>query len=198
MYGFEKYTWNEPERVSNVVFKCGHCGNKVASNSGYPLMAPKSVGNMNGTRQNGGVYICPNCNVPSLEVPDTEGQMIPPATPGNSVGGLPDEVRLLYNEARKCIAADSPTAATMLCRKLLVNVAVTEGAPHGQSFAQYVSYLETHNCIPRKGKDWVDKIRKLGNEANHEIQLIDFDDAIKALLFTEMLLRFLYELPSIE
>jgi hypothetical protein len=57
--------------------------------------------------------------------------------------------------------------------------------------------LDSQGYIPPDGKAWVDKIRGKGNEANHEIALMCKDDAILVLRFTEMLLRFVYELPAL-
>lgn len=85
----------------------------------------------------------------------------------------------------------------MCCRKLLMNISVSEGAKEGASFGQYVTYLEENNYIPPNGKKWVDSIRKLGNEANHKIEFKTPKEAERILKFTEMLLRFIYEMPGI-
>lgn len=45
------------------------------------------------------------------------------------------------------------------------------------------------------GREWVDAIRKSGNEATHEIVLASEDDAKQLLDFAEMLLRIVYEFP---
>jgi hypothetical protein len=50
--------------------------------------------------------------------------------------------------------------------------------------------------VPPNGKQWVDHIRKKGNEATHEIALMSEADAKELLVFLEMLLRFIYELPN--
>ena len=78
-----------------------------------------------------------------------------------------------------------------------MNVAVNEGVPEGQTFISYVEYLDSKNFVPPKGKGWVDYIRKRGNEANHEIALMTEADAIGLISFVEMLLRFIYEFPSL-
>ena len=83
----------------------------------------------------------------------------------------------------------------MLCRKLLMNVAVQQGARHNQSFQSYVEYLDEHGFVPPNGRKWVDAIRKKGNDANHEIELMSSKDAHNIIRFTEMLLRFIYEMP---
>ena len=77
-----------------------------------------------------------------------------------------------------------------------MNIAVDKGAEEGQSFIQYVEYLYNNNFIPPDGKEWVDHIRTKGNEATHEIQLMEKGDAINLLDFTEMLLKFVYEFTA--
>jgi len=109
---------------------------------------------------------------------------------------VPDAVGSLYEEARRAIAANAPTAAVMACRKLLMNVAVQEGADGDMKFIEYVNWLEENNYMPPKGRGWVDRIKDVGNEANHEIPDVDPDKARQVLAFTEGLLRFVYEFPA--
>jgi len=77
-----------------------------------------------------------------------------------------------------------------------MNIAVTEGAEAGLSFAAYVKWLGDKGYVPAKGRSWVDRIREKGNEANHEIPAIDRIDAEDVLSFTEMLLKVNYEMPA--
>jgi len=84
----------------------------------------------------------------------------------------------------------------MACRKILMNVAVHLKADEGQSFLDYVNFLDSKGYIPPNGKEWVDEIRKRGNTATHEIRLMENQDAELILTFTEMLLKFVYEFPS--
>ena len=78
-----------------------------------------------------------------------------------------------------------------------MNLAVSEGAKEGRTFVEYVNYLRDNNFVPPKGKGWVDSIRKLGNEANHSIVFKTPEEAKLSLTFTEMLLRFIYEMPGL-
>jgi hypothetical protein len=121
---------------------------------------------------------------------------LPGVAPGNEVAHLPQDVASLYREARNAVAASAHTAATLVCRKLLMNIAVAEGAPVGKTFLEYVEYLANQGYVPPKGKGWVDHIRKKGNEATHEIVLMSKQDAEELIAFTEMLLKFIYEFPS--
>ncbi len=77
-----------------------------------------------------------------------------------------------------------------------MNIAVKHGAPENQSFQSYVEYLDQNGYVPPNGKKWVDAIRKKGNDANHEIPLMTATDARNIVRFSEMLLRFVYEMPN--
>lgn len=81
-------------------------------------------------------------------------------------------------------------------RKLLMHIAVEQGADEGKSFMSYVGYLDENHWIPPNGRGWVDAIRKNGNEAAHEIVIAAEDDAKLLLDFVEMLLKFVYEFPA--
>jgi hypothetical protein len=80
---------------------------------------------------------------------------------------------------------------------MLMNIAVQQGAGQGLRFIEYVEYLANAGYIPPNGKGWVDHIRKKGNEATHEIALMTKADAEQLIAFTEMLLKFVYEFPSV-
>jgi hypothetical protein len=83
----------------------------------------------------------------------------------------------------------------MLCRKILMHVAVSLGAKPNQSFKEYVDYLDREGYTPPKGKEWVDDIRDKGNEANHEIRIVSEDEAQKTLYFTGLVLQLIYSAP---
>jgi hypothetical protein len=95
-----------------------------------------------------------------------------------------------------CSAVNAYTAAVLACRKILMHVAVEKNAALNLSFAAYVDFLVDNGWVPPGSKAWVDTIRQKGNEANHEILLADKPAATQVVHFTEMLLRFIYELPS--
>ena len=78
-----------------------------------------------------------------------------------------------------------------------MNIAVSKGAGEGKKFTEYVDYLNGKGYIPPNGKAWVDYVRKKGNEATHEIKIMASEDAEELITFIEMLLRFIYEFPSI-
>jgi len=174
--------WRNRETVSPEFYTCGYCGHEVASNEGY-----RTDGSSVRAR------ICPGCR--GLTVFDGHDQH-PGVKPGRPVDNVPEDVSKLYEEARAALANNAMTGSVLCCRKLLMNIAVSQGAPEGQKFIEYVDYLEANHFVPPNGRSWVDHIRQKGNEATHEIHLMTKDDALELITFSEMLLKFIYEFPS--
>lgn len=174
--------WKNIARIDNNVFVCGFCGTKVTSQEGY-------YDGYRGLH----IWICP-CGRPTYF--DESGHQYPGYPFGNKVEGIDaKEVGELYEEARRCTSAQAYTAAVLACRKLLMHIAVEKGAQAGKPFIEYVEYLSDNHYVPTDAKEWVDQIRKRGNEANHEIVLMTQKDTEELIGFTEMLLRFIYEFP---
>ena len=138
--------------------------------------------------------MCSYCGSPTYF--DVQGNQFPGAPFGNPVASVPADVGALYSEARKCMVVNSFTSAVLTCRKLLMHIAVEKGAAAGETFMEYVEYLSQKGYIPPDGKGWVDYIRTKGNEANHEIKIMESVDAADLITFSEMLLKFVYEFPA--
>jgi hypothetical protein len=180
--------WNNIGSVPAAHWKCGYCGRDVGSDRGYQLLQ---------TGQAGPTYyirMCGSCNAPTLFA--TDGDYAPGALVGSPVEHLPPEIEALFHEARTAAAAGSHTAAVLVCRKILMHIAVDAGALPNQNFLEYVTYLGSKGFIPPQGQAWVNYIRTRGNEANHEIILMGADDSVGLISLVEMLLRFIYELPK--
>ena len=176
-------SWKNIQDLQSCQFVCGYCTNRIASQYGY-----------SDSHKQHAIYICPHCDKPNIFF--SSGKRIPDEYPGNSVEGLPDNISNLYNEARRSVSASSYTAAVMLCRKLLMHIAVEKGAKENKSFKDYVDYLDGEGYLPPGSKNWVDHIRTQGNEANHEIIPKNKADAIELIEFIEMLTKFIYEFPA--
>jgi Domain of unknown function (DUF4145) len=142
-----------------------------------------------------GVYICTRCNHPTYLDGIFEIQSPEPKR-GRNIRNLPDDVSSLYDECRKAMSIGAHTVAILGFRKLLMHVAVANGAEENKSFAYYVQFLDENGYMPPKGKHWVDQIRKRGNEANHEILIMKSKDSKLILRFIEALLLFNYELSE--
>lgn len=178
-------------RINSKSFICGYCSNKVSSDKGYSLYSNRlsSLDNIEKAGSFGGVYICPECLNPSYFYMRNQ---VPGPLVGNELEHLPGNLSEIYDEVRKNISNSCYTSAVLLSRKLLMNIAVDQGAKENLKFIQYVDYLDEKNFIPPNSKGWVDSIRQKGNEATHEIKLMEEKDATQLLLFLEMILSYSY------
>lgn len=181
-------TWEDLKKLSSKGYVCGYCGKDISSNVGF-----------RGKDEDGFrtcIYICHRCDMPTFF--DGKGHYQVPGFPyGNKVDHVPPEVDSLYNEARHCTSVKAYTASVLCSRKLLMNIGVSKGADKGLNFIQYVEYLSDKGFVPPDGKEWVDHIRKKGNEATHEIPIMKREDAEHLINFIEMLLKFIFEFTAI-
>ena len=176
--------WNNLQRVAPDSYRCGYCGNDVASETG--LGAAGNAAN---------IRICPQCNVPTFF--SYTGLQIPGPKPAGTLSKLPELIDALYEEARSSRSANAFTGTVMLCPKLLMHIATEKGAEKNKGFAFYVDWLISERYAPRGAEEWVTYIKDRSNEANHEIVLMSKDDADGLLSLTEQLLRNVYELPGL-
>lgn len=184
-----KAKWEHAKTVTGIRYTCGFCDSKAAPSQGYSAYE-SAVG------QGGDIYICSHCGCPTF-FHARIGKQFPSPLGGEDVKHITEKlVEEVYTEARSCMSVNSFTAATLLCRKILMTVAVANDAPHNQTFVTYVDYLVKNGFVPPNGKTWVDAIRTKGNEATHEIPQIAKEDAERIMVFTTHLLKFNYELAG--
>jgi len=182
-------SWQSATDIGSKRFVCGWCSSTVAGSTGFKQLRLKNRVAVISSK----IYICPHCSSPTYFCDDKQH---PGVAPGSQVSNVPPDIEALYDEARQCVAASCFTSAVLASRKLLMNIAVNNGAKEGASFVVYVEHLASAGFVPPNGRGWVDHIRKKGNEANHEIALMTRVDAEELLSFSEMLLKFIYEFPS--
>lgn len=183
--------WDSVQSIPSMGYRCGYCGLAVASEKGW-------LAKRDGTAHVGAnIFICHKCTRPTFIDFADRNKQYPGVVFGSKVSDIPDQnVESLYDEARMCSGSGAYTASVLCCRKLLMHIAVSKGALVGESFVSYVEYLSDKNYIPPDARDWVDHIRKKGNEANHEIQIMAKEDAEEILAFIEMLLKVIFEFPA--
>jgi hypothetical protein len=186
IYANANIRWGEHEPKE---FTCAWCGAYVASRFGVELGIQRD-----GSGPVAHLRSCTNCGYPSFI--DNSGYVTPGVAYGESVESVPANVTSLYQEARDCVSVDANHAAVMVCRKILMHVAVLQGADEGKSFVAYVKYLVDNHLVPPNTEKWVDEVRQIGNDANHEIFDIGATDAMAAVDFMAMLLKLLYEFPA--
>lgn len=176
-------SWADARSMPSRNYVCGYCGNPIATEHGYTSSSKDNI------------YVCHFCDQPTYF--SIDGKQVPGSAFGHTVEHIPSpEVEALYEESRNCITVNANTASILCSRKLLMNIAVSKGAAEGLQFIEYVNYLSDHGYLPPDGKEWVDQIRKKGNEATHEIKIMPRPDAEELITFVGMLLKFIYEFPA--
>jgi len=175
--------WVNISSISPKSFKCSYCGEYINSCKGYIFQKEGNFGPFF-------IYICHNCNFPNKFF---KGRRYPGEKYGKDIKHLPEQIKKLYDEARECISVNDFTASVMASRKLLMHIAVEKGAEPNLTFKDYVDYLVQEGFTPPNSEKWIDYIRKKGNEANHEIKIMEENDARELIAFLEMLLIFIYE-----
>jgi Domain of unknown function (DUF4145) len=183
------WSWANIGNIESQSYMCWSCGQPLASDKGWQANDP------NTGQPEAYICICHRCKKPTLV--ELSGKQTPGVQFGNPVKDISDtRVSSLYDEARIATGVGAYTAAVLACRKLLMHIAVSKGAQAGDSFLKYVEYLAANHFIPPDAKDWVDHIRQKGNEANHEINIMAKDDAEELIVFSEMLLKLVFEFPA--
>lgn len=142
---------------------------------------------------------CMKCKL-ALAVND--GVASPAQKPLRVPSGLSDDERAVWGEIRECLGVGAYTAAVMLCRKLLMHVAVAHDLPpknakgFAPTFAQSVDHLLQAGVITARMKPWIERIKDVGNEANHEIAPVGKESALDVATFTQKLLELAYEMDD--
>ena len=113
--------WQGIHGIDSKQFCCGHCGFNVANDRGYIH-----------DRKQRRIFICPNCDNPTFF--DENSHQYPGVAPGNEVQHVPKELDELYRQARNCCSVSAFTASVLVSRKMLMNIAVQQGAQEGLKF----------------------------------------------------------------
>lgn len=175
--------WRNRENLSPKEYTCGYCGKETGTTHGYTHEGSGPLTN---------IYICTNCGCPTFY--DQNGIQRPGPLLGRNIENLPADVNEIYREIRESIKASNYTASQLLGRKLIMHLAVgVAGAKEGETFVKYVDHLKDAGYVPPNGKAWIDYVKKLGNEKNHEIKIGTAEESSKILKFVEVLLIFIYE-----
>src|SRR5574341_1142453 len=156
-----------------VSYTCGWCGDKITGFviASFPANQAPTVRWLQ----------CPNCKRGSVMISD---RIYPGTAFGPELDGLPDVISDAYKEARNRMSVNALTACELICRNILMYVAVEKGAKQGDKFENYISYLETKGYVTPPMSKWVELIRKHGNKAAHELQKPDAGRTESTLMFT--------------
>ncbi len=185
--GYDKITHPRPDQ--NEAYRnytCGHCGNKVTGfkvaiyHYGYDHVE---------------WLICPSCGDGSVY--SSRHVVLPGISYGPSIEGLPTLINEAYQEARDCMMVNAFTSCELICRKILMNIAVEKGAKEKESFSTYLTFLGEKGYITPPMIEWVDLIRQHGGKATHLIEKPERIRAESTLMFTAELLRLIYEMECL-
>lgn len=173
-------------------YACGACGN--TTNGRVVCEAKRRADNAQ-------VLWC-WCSCDKAEptiIVEKDGEMLthlPTAREFRSASDWPTDLASLYDEAAKAYAAGANTAAVMVCRKLLMACACNKGEKDDKTFAAYVDYITTSVLTYPDAKNAIDAIRTIGNEANHEVKIVNPADATRAMKIVTYMLNTIYSLPA--
>lgn len=178
-------TYDRSSDIAYTLTRCPSCGGEQMAVVGF-----QSGGHTCWMR-------CLNCHFGMVR----NGQRVsPPVLPLTAPQGVKGRELEVWEEARQCLSVGAFTAAVMLCRKLLLHVAVSHGLPpsddtgRSPNFDLAVKHLLSEGVITNRMHPWVDRIREIGNGANHELGAITSTQAEDVGKFTEQLLRLAYEM----
>ncbi|UDB49877.1 DUF4145 domain-containing protein [Bacillus safensis] len=187
MRHYENERWINTVDMEGERFSCGYCNSLTAPNFGY-ITSEYNISEYHVVPR---ILICPNCNKATYL--DEFNQQYPPANSMRNIKHLPSDVQELYKEVCDSYSVHAYTGASILARKMIMNVAVEKEAKKGKNFVYYVEFLVDNAVVPKSTKKWLDAVRENGNEAAHETQKSSREDTEKIINFLEILLRSVYE-----
>ncbi|HEX7759836.1 MAG TPA: DUF4145 domain-containing protein [Caulobacteraceae bacterium] len=164
----------------NCIAICGGCGGPIcfwASNS-TPGQGPAAIGG----------FIEPAWIVP-YTWPSIEPVRAPQHTP------LSVASRFVQGE-NSFRRGDWNAAVAMYRSALDIGTKGLPDVPKGQSFFQRLTWLHDNHRITPDIRSWADHVRVEGNEALHDPDEFAEEDAKPLRFFTEMFLRYVFELPG--
>ena len=190
--------WISPSTIEKAVQDClcPYCEKTIAGNI-RNVIGRKEFYPTVGSYFDDAFYIleCPACQKPIIY--DCKTKITSPTgTTLQKISSLPAPINQVYQEIQKDISVGSFTSAVMLARTALMHIAIEKGAEQGKGFAYYTDYFVSKGYVPPNAKDWIDRIRQLGNKAVHELEIWGAEEANMIGKFLMYLLIYIYYLPS--
>lgn len=153
------------------------------------------------------VCLCSRCSQPFLirqslhGVPAefevvTEENVLFPVENKLSITGVPDSIKLAYDQATRSFSASLFEPCVLMCRKCLDATCKNLGAK-GNDLKAKLQSLFDDGQIDSRILNWAHEIRLIGNEAAHDSDInITKSDAQDVLDFTEAILIYLFSLTA--
>ena len=127
-------------------------------------------------------------------------EVYPPRLQQQTIENLPNDVVEMWDEANLTYSVGAYTSAVLMCRKIVFATAVRCGLAEkndkgwAPKFEECVNFLVDEGFLTQRIKDsWADSIRLWGNAATHELKSVRQTTALKAIDFTQMILRMAFE-----
>lgn len=147
------------------------------------------------------LYFCNLCGRPTFQDGLQNNEYFPKKIFGQKIE-LPEkykEIQEGFEELKKCISVNAFTAAVMIGRKLLTIIAynypqisdeIKKKIENNQiKFIECVDELKKINALPFINHYLFDIVRKLGNNANHQLEQRSKDDAKEIYEALELIMR---------
>jgi len=193
---YQRLGWQPAPQTRRFV--CGWCGRSVVGQVGlfrhdqWLDANSLSFGAMHERVRD--IRVCPDCGGATTFVRD-EQYPRPLLGDGLNAQDKSDDVKLivaLYDEARMGLSQGASSCAVLMFRKLLMHIAVEQGAQPNLRFVEYVDYIKTQGVVGTPMHPLVDRIRADGNEENHEIVRATREKAEDLLMLVTLLIRSVY------
>lgn len=178
-------SYSHGHAADNHSYHCGHCNRDVL---GHIVASYDTTEGVNKW------LLCTSCGNGSVLTKDNI--LYPSSLVGKNLEGLPSDTATAYLEARRCFSINAYTACELICRKILMHVAVEKQAEEGKSFEYYVDHLASLGYVTTPMKPWVDLIRAHGNKSTHKLEAPDPKRAESTLLLTSLFLEIIYEVEQ--
>jgi hypothetical protein len=184
--------WNEhppysPGNFWNCVAICGACGKPICF-----VAIAKQPNNTNPPSGHHGEIESKVANHGWL-VPEIWPSRMSPAAPPYT----PRTVEKRFMEGEDAFRRGNWNSAIAMYRSALdIATKGMEGVPQGVTFFQRLEWLHANHRITPDIRSWAHHVRVEGNAALHDPEEFDATDAKVLRFFTEMFLRYVFELPG--
>jgi len=133
----------------NLIIKCGNClTNTSLSNYEFAVAVALDIED---DEENYIMAVCPNCKYFTINNLDTDepiSLVLNSSVHNEIINKIFDEfLKKLFLEFNQAYSYNLNSAATLLARKILMHIAVSEGAKENENFVYYINYIAEQNLI---------------------------------------------------